>query len=182
MFFQRASTLGFHPSLPSSFLPLLLRFRDHVGPSFGPLLQWIPPTVPASVPTLAVPLSPLDPCHATQKWWSAAYFSVLPDRIAASLPLRDRLRLKLQAQPHSTAWMDVVSGVGPVEAYPPRDYRTLLRWWLGLPLFPGDSAQLCPFCHDAMDSFGDHLVSCKHNKLTERHHDVRRALAKSCNP
>jgi len=28
-----------------------------------------------------------------------------------------------------------------------------------------------------MDSFGDHLVSCKHNKLTQRHHGVRDALA-----
>jgi hypothetical protein len=28
-----------------------------------------------------------------------------------------------------------------------------------------------------MDSFGDHLVSCKYNQLTQRHHGVRDALA-----
>ena len=30
-----------------------------------------------------------------------------------------------------------------------------------------------------MDAFGDHLVSCKKNKLTQRHHAVRDALASS---
>jgi hypothetical protein len=73
--------------------------------------------------------------------------------------------------------MDVVPGSGPVVCFPAREYRTLLRWWLGLPLFSGDSAQCCPFCSDSLDPYGDHLVSCRFNKLTERHNDVRKALA-----
>ena len=62
-------------------------------------------------------------------------------------------------------------------AFPPTHYRVLLRWWLGIPLHAGDSGRPCPLCAAPMDTFGDHLVSCKHNKLTQRHHGVRDALA-----
>ena len=177
-YLSRGHSVGFHPTLPPSFLPLLLRFRDHVGPAFDPLPRWLmPPVPPSSTESLALPLTPIDSCHSSQRWWSSAFYSVLPDRISSSLPARDKLRLQLQHSPHSTSWMDVVPGSGPIVCFPAREYHTLLRWWLGLPLFSGDSAQLCPFCSDTLDPYGDHLVSCRFNKLTERHNDVRKALA-----
>jgi hypothetical protein len=57
------------------------------------------------------------------------------------------------------------------------EYRLLLRWWLGLPLFPGDAGLECPTgCGCTLDPFGDHLVACHRNQLTLRHNGVRDAL------
>ena len=56
------------------------------------------------------------------------------------------------------------------------EYRVLLRWWLGLSLFAGATTD-CPCCGQTMDVYGDHLVSCKLNQPTQRHHAVRDALA-----
>ena len=95
----------------------------------------------------------------------------------STLPLRDQIRLRLQSMRHTTAWMQTVPKYGVPTTIPGGEYRTLLRWWLGMPLFHGDSARPCPLCNDAMDPFGDHLVSCRFNSLAERHHDVRKALA-----
>ena len=45
-----------------------------------------------------------------------------------------------------------------------------------MPLIPGDAGRPCPCCGAALDSFGDHLVACQKNHLTQRHHSVRDAL------
>ena len=57
-----------------------------------------------------------------------------------------------------------------------RDYRTLMKWWLGKPLVTPDR-RLCPCCQGQMDMFGDHLVSCKLNQPQKRHNLLRDALA-----
>ena len=36
-----------------------------------------------------------------------------------------------------------------------------------------------PWCGQTMDVYGDHVVSCKYNQPTQRHHSVRDALAHS---
>ena len=56
------------------------------------------------------------------------------------------------------------------------DYRSLCRWWLGLPLLPqGCILPPCTACGEALDTYGDHLVCCSHNGVTRRHHAMRDA-------
>ena len=56
-------------------------------------------------------------------------------------------------------------------------YRLLLRWWLGIKVVSGDSGAPCPLCAEPLDPYGDHLLCCKKNRLVQRHHAVRDALA-----
>ena len=86
------------------------------------------------------------------------------------------MRLQLQKLPFSSSWLDVVPSEGLGLKLPTRTTRFLLRWWLGLPLRPLATYE-CPCCQLAMDPFGDHLVTCKLNHLSERHNALRNAVA-----
>ena len=59
-------------------------------------------------------------------------------------------------------------------------YRVLLRWWLGLPLTAtsdSDGIRACfPFCAEAMDSYGDHLLCCNKAEFYTRHQAVVHCL------
>ena len=57
---------------------------------------------------------------------------------------------------------------------PDTDFRSLCRWWLGMPLLPeGVTLPPCPLCQAPLDPFGDHFVVCKWNGLTRRHNALR---------
>jgi hypothetical protein len=60
---------------------------------------------------------------------------------------------------------------------PDTDFRSLCRFWLGLPLLPDGRTYECPLCKDPVDPFGDHFVTCKHNGITRRHNALRDALS-----
>ena len=74
--------------------------------------------------------------------------------------------------------MLTVPNQGLPTVIPGAEYRLLLRWWLGMPLLAGVTGCPCPCCGEAMDVYGDHLVTCKHNRPTQRHTVVRNAIAK----
>ena len=173
-FLSRAPALAFPPSvvsLPPDFLSTLLRLRNTIDPAFGPLPTWI-----TADNSLAQPFPPPEPIHRSQQWWTKALYTRLAESMYASSTSRDKCRLRLQSQPFTSAWMLTVPHDGVPHSFPPSHYRALLRWWLGIPLYLGDSFHPCPMCGGPMDPFGDHLVSCKSNHLTERHHGVRDAL------
>ena len=115
--------------------------------------------------------------HRQQRWWTDACHKAKLDAFKVAVPLRDQCRLRLQTMPHTTAWMQVVPNEGLRLSFSGSEYRILLRWWLGIPLLSGDAAQPCPLCSEPMDAFGDHLVNCSKNHKTERHNNVRNALA-----
>ena len=165
---NRCPEIGF-PSLPSpsDFDTTLNHLRTSISPFFGPLPSWENTSTPSKLP--------IENEHRNQRWWSTALYSKLKERLSTTGTLRDQCRFTLQKSPHSTAWMLAIPGdhsrfTGP-------EYRTLLKWWLGLPLFRGNSAKPCPLCNEPMDPFGDHLASCTRNHLTNRHHEIRNAIA-----
>jgi hypothetical protein len=173
-YLSRAPALAFPPTaigLPPDFLPTALRLRNTIDPAFGPLPTWVTPAL-----LLVHPFPPPEPSHRSQQWWSKALYSRLADSLYASSTTRDQCRLRLQAQPFTSAWMLTVPHDGVPHVFQPTHYRAALRWWLGIPLYAGDSFHPCPMCGGPMDPFGDHLVSCPSNHLTERHHGVRDAL------
>ena len=54
----------------------------------------------------------------------------------------------------------------------PREFTTLLRFWLGMPVY--DAARACPGCGTAMDVFGYHALTCAHmGGLGVRHNALR---------
>jgi hypothetical protein len=89
--------------------------------------------------------------------------------------LRDRARFDLQRMKGTSSWMTVTPNEGLGLKLDGRDYRLLLKWWLGCAVVPHQKS-LCPCCETPMDPFGDHLVSCKNNSPAQRHNALRDAL------
>ena len=110
--------------------------------------------------------------HRSQQWWSEKWYVAHFRSLLSKATLRDRCRLELQAMSNTTAWMQWVQAPDSRATFEPSEYRILLRWWLGLPLIPGDAGRPCPCCGEALDPYGDHLVSCDKNHPTQRHHAV----------
>ena len=77
---------------------------------------------------------------------------------------RDLVLLQCHHSPCTGAWLSAIPFRALGFEHPPPIYLSLLRWWLDLPLaIPSghlDVPLICPFCEDAMDSFGDHLLCC----------------------
>ena len=174
-YLHHAAKLGFPPQCntaqpPPDLLPLLQQARLALGDNFDPLPEWLGGT------NGNVVLRNIEPKHRSQRWWSDAWYKAIRINLAERAFLRDRKRLKLQSMAHTTAWMQWVPLPDGRATYEPSEYRLLLRFWLGLHVIPGDAGQPCPHCGQALDSFGDHLVSCTKNNLTQRHHSVCRAL------
>ena len=119
----------------------------------------------------------IEPEHCSQRWWGKKMNLALASAFKSSLPLRDQARFALQSQAHAGQWMAPPAGSGPTHFYSPSEYRNLLRWWLGAPILPlAWAGTPCPFCTEPLDVFGDHLVACHKNGMTDRHNRVRDAL------
>jgi hypothetical protein len=153
-------------TVPKDFMPQLKSLQDVTGPQLEPIAAW----------TAAHEPKDPEPDHFRQKWWTSKVHDSRKEALAKAVLVRDHCRLKLQGWRHTTAWMLTLPNEGMGSRFGGAEYRTLLRWWLGVPLLEGDGGIACPCCGTAMDPFGDHLVSCKYNKLTQRHHAVRDAL------
>ena len=148
---------------------VLQEAKATLGANFAPLVDWLP-----APDTLKLTLG--EHKHQSQRWWSDAWYKARASMLGKAT-LRDRCRLELQGMSHTSAWMGWVHQPESRGVYDPSEYRLLLRWWLGLPLFPGDAGRPCPAgCGSTLDPFGDHLVACHRNQLTQRHHGVRDAL------
>ena len=155
------------PSPPPDTWPTLLALNAWINQVESPLPKWLEANV----------ISAIEPEHCSQRWWALRQGAALVSALKSSLNERDRARFALQSQPHAGQWMSPPAGCGPYHAYSPREYRLLLRWWLGSSILPDAwSGSPCPFCQTAMDPKGDHLVSCHRNGLTERHHRLRDSL------
>jgi hypothetical protein len=114
--------------------------------------------------------------HLSQKWWTHRIHKARHAVLTQAVTLRDHARLALQKMPHTTAWMNVIPNVGLGQKMEGREYRYLVKWWLGRRLLEGDN-NACPCCEESMDPFGDHLVSCRFNQPVARHNALRDALA-----
>ncbi len=168
---MRAESLGLPPlarQTPEDLGATLLSLRSVLGGAFEPLKGWMAGS--------HVPFASIEPDHRRQAWWSAKVHEAHHRGLMAASTGRDACRLRLQSMRHTTAWMQSVPNHGMGTAFGGGEYRTLLRWWLGKPILQGDGGAPCPLCSTPMDVFGDHLVSCKSNDITRRHHALRCAL------
>lgn len=168
-FTARASALHFPKEacvLPPDWTVRVNDLQGTLGTTFDPLDKWAAGDIK---------LAEVAEDHFSQKWWSHKVHKVRSRRLADKLALRDRARYDLQKMPGTTSWMMVTPNEGLGLKMESRDYRFLLKWWLGMPLV-GPGKKTCPCCEQQMDPFGDHLVSCKLNQPVQRHNALRDAL------
>ena len=90
---------------------------------------------------------------------------------------RDQVRLLNQEGGLATAWLSVTPSRANNTTLSDTDFRSLCRFWLGLPVLPDGSTYSCPLCGEGVDPFGDHLVLCLKNGPTRRHNAFRDAWA-----
>ena len=63
------------------------------------------------------------------------------------------------------------------------EMQVLLKWWLGLPVFP--EAALCPTClkgrNQVLDPLGHHALTCHSGpSVVRRHNELRDCLFRYC--
>ena len=118
-------------------------------------------------------------------WWAKRNFSFprLWTRQRSALLLDssefDRARLRAVAGEGASAWLCVVPSLALNLTYDAREFTTLLRFWLGMPVLEGECA--CPWCDTAQGRLGFHPLMCKKSGLKVlRHNALRELFLKYC--
>ena len=110
------------------------------------------------------------PPHDEQRWWTQRVMVAAVEELAKVGDNGDKVRFGCQRDGHAGAWLAAVPSRATRTLIPGTEFRTLLRWWLGVPLLTEDQAGVpCPRCGAAMDVVGHHLVCCKQNNPMRRH-------------
>ena len=93
-------------------------------------------------------------------------------------PFGTGVRLEREAEPHAGDWLRVVPNEHLGFRFSTAEYRLLLQFHLGLPLFPVEAAgSPCDCCGEAQDIYGDHAVACRHSGLWGCHNHFRDTVA-----
>ena len=143
----------------------LLALAAILGPYHDPLSRWV--SDPSSI-------AAADNTHASQHWWAEQCVKARKLRLHELGTARDQVRFTSQAGALATGWLQVLPSPSLGTVIPDTTFRSLCRWWLGLPLLPeGVTLPPCPLCGQALDPFGDHFVVCKLNGPTRRHNALR---------
>jgi hypothetical protein len=89
--------------------------------------------------------------------------------------MNDLARKMSQSAPHATDWLLAIPSHDLNQAFTPREFVALVRWWLGQTVY--DSAGPCPACDACSDQYGYHALTCPcWGGRIHRHH----ALANEC--
>ena len=92
---------------------------------------------------------------------------------------RDLVRLLCQHSHSIGAWLSAIPSSALGTEISPPIYRILLRWWLGLSI-AGSSSDVeglkCPFCAEATDAYGDHVLCCNKAEFYTRHQVIVKCL------
>ena len=164
-----------HVGLPSSVLrtmaPDLSNVLNHMqgflGPNHDPVCRWV--ADPSSI-------NSADESHAKQSWWAEQVAEARRTRLHSMGTARDQVRLANQEGPLANGWISIIPSHANHTILPDTDFRSLCRFWLGLPLLPeGITLPECPLCHESLDPYGDHFVTCRKNGSTRRHNALRDA-------
>ena len=118
-----------------------------------------------------------DKPSTSQRWWADQIATARRQRLAEDGTARDHVRLLSQEGMLASAWLAVTPSRHMNTLLPDTDFRSLCRFWLGLPLLPDGQTYICPLCRDPVDPFGDHFVTCKHNGISRRHNALRDSLS-----
>jgi hypothetical protein len=87
----------------------------------------------------------------------------------------DWARKVSQSAPHATDWLVAIPSFDLNQAFTPREFVTLVRWWLGQSIY--DAETPCPACARPSDRDGYHALTCQcWGGRIHRHH----ALANEC--
>ena len=93
--------------------------------------------------------------------------------------LRDQARLRAVSSEGAGSWLTVVPSRGLNLVFAPNEFTSLLRFWLGMPVF--DAVYACPWCGTAQDTFGYHALTCKKTGLKIlRHNALRDTCLSQC--
>jgi len=105
-----------------------------------------------------------------QHLWSARMTQVKAAALLVAATDRDVPRLEAQRAGKAGGWLSAPTVAGQGLCLAGGNYSTLLKWHLGVPLQPADSAgRPCPLCGGPVHIFGDHAVSCQKSGFGDRH-------------
>ena len=119
-----------------------------------------------------------EPAHCKQSWWAEQVARARRAKLPSLGTARDRARLDAQEGALAHAWLTVVPSRTLGTCLSDSDFRSLCRFWLGIPLLPDGCHWICPACGDPCDAYGDHWVSCPKNGISRRHNSLRDELAR----
>jgi hypothetical protein len=169
-FHARASEVGI-PSdlsdyLSDDIMPTITKVATDLGPNHEVANRWV---------GNATLLRHAERMHQSQQWWSNQQNNARRQRLKTQGTARDQVRLIAQEGQLATAWLNVTPSRAAHTLLNDTDFRSLCRYWLGLPLTQDGSTTKCPLCGHTVDPFGDHLTNCKLNGPTRRHNALRDA-------
>ena len=94
--------------------------------------------------------------------------------------MADQARLESISAPHAADWLRCVPSPGLQLTLTSNEVNTLVRWWLGIDIFPEQST--CPKCKaHQLDQYGQHALTCKFGpNVCHRHNVIRDNVAEYC--
>ena len=94
--------------------------------------------------------------------------------------LVEKARLTSLAEPHAGDWILAQPSKDLGLAFSPNEYHMLVKWRLGLNLFPEKAT--CGSCpSETLDQFGQHALTCKRGPgICRRHNTLRDCIADYC--
>ena len=113
--------------LPSDTGPLLDALSVALGTAHEPTAQW-----KADLGRMALG----DAAYAKQTWWADQVGDMARTRLTQAATIRDITRLHSQEGPLASAWLSVVPGKEGQDCLLDVDFRSLCRFWLGIPVLP----------------------------------------------
>ena len=156
--------------LPPSAGMLLDKISNLLGTNLEPIREWLD----------RKSISAVDGEKSSQRWWTAQVTRIVKERLTSQAVGRDAVRLAQSMGPVVTGWMSAPASQALGLRIDSSRYRSLLRWHLGLPLFPVHWAGVtCPLqCGEPMDPWGDHAVCCRRNKSWQRHLGIQTFISR----
>ena len=113
----------------------------------------------------------------SQKSWSAAIAKRSIRILCQSASGRDSVRLRFVCGGDILPWLAAPPSKALDTGCGPPAFRLLLKWHLGCPIMDTSFVgRRCGACHEPMDVFGDHAVSCSRGPRWLRHFTVQSFL------
>ncbi|XP_026397562.1 uncharacterized protein LOC113292985 isoform X2 [Papaver somniferum] len=122
-----------------------------------------------------------DAAPQCMKTLAVIYFGAVKERIPTNFSLTewDLTLWHCNRTPHAMDFLKAIPIHGINQAIAPRQFRSVLIYRLGIPLFSKDS--MCSSCNKLMDVFGDHAVHCAGEVGQKFRHDLLKdVLADMC--
>ena len=146
---------------------LLRRLEQVLPPAQEPLASWVRSGI------IVCPDGP----EARQHWWTNQLHGAHRRELQAAAAGRDVPRLEAILSGGGGRWMDALPAATAGTVVRPIEYRTLLRWHLGLPIIsPEVVGAPCAACGAPVDVFGDHAVKCARSGFSLRHLGIQNYL------